>query len=120
MRLSPHGTDSKTIFPTTEAQSAQSEISFLPDGERVIGQKIAVLRTQFGNRLVSCWGLDIYQRAFFEGGGSFTWPSSPGQVKNFSPLWPLCLCGSFFPFEPIKGYYQAVKPPSTTSSIPVT
>ena len=54
MHLSPQGTDSETIFSTTEAQSAQRETSFLPDRETAIGQKIAALRARSSNRVVLC------------------------------------------------------------------
>ena len=71
----------KPLFSTTEAQRAQSETSFLPDRETAIGQKIAALRALSSNRVVLCRGLEIYQRAFAEGGGSFPWPSLPAREK---------------------------------------
>ena len=67
---------------TTEAQSAQSELIFLPDRETAIGQNYAALRAdplapgRCRPKLKLC-----FESAPAEGGGTFPWPSSPGQGK---------------------------------------
>jgi hypothetical protein len=56
---------------------------FSPDRETTaIGQEIAALRARSSNPVVSCQGLEPGSRASATGGGSFPWPSSPGQGKN--------------------------------------
>jgi hypothetical protein len=58
------------------------ETIFLPDRETAIGQEIAALRARSSTPVALCQRLEPGQRAFAAGGGSFPWPSSPGQGKN--------------------------------------
>ena len=78
------------LLLTTETRRAQREF-FLPDWETAIGQEIIALWARSSNRVALCQRLDPGSRAFSASGGSFPWPSSPGQGKiNF-----LCvLCAS--------------------------
>jgi hypothetical protein len=93
MHLSPLGTDSETIVfhhggtESTErnflfARSASGSESLRLGEETAIGQKIAALRARSSNRVAVCRGLEIYHRAFAEGGGSFPWPSLPAREKT--------------------------------------
>ena len=72
------------------------ELFFLPDRETAIGQEIAALRARSSNAVASCQRLEPGYRAFAGGGGSFPWPSSPGQGK----ITLLCvLCASVVNFQ---------------------
>jgi hypothetical protein len=96
MPLAPHtvGTTFRYVLlfaNHTGTESTEGTI-FLPDRETAIGQEIAALRARSSNLVVSCQRLETGSRTFAEGGGSFPWPSSPGQGKTTSsvysvPLW---------------------------------
>jgi hypothetical protein len=77
-----HGGTESTERNFLFARSASGSESLRLGEEMTIGQKIAALRARSSNRGVLCRGLEIYQRAFAEGGDSFPWPSSPGQGKK--------------------------------------
>ena len=86
MPLAPHTVDTRfqyTLLFTNHRDTESTErIIFLPDRETTIGQEIAALRARSSSWVASCQRLDQGSRAFAEGGGSFPWPSSPGQGKN--------------------------------------
>ena len=96
MPLTPHTVDTRFRYALLFTNHRDSESTegtiFLPDRETAIGQEIAALRARSSNEVASCERLHQGSRASAEGGGSFPWPSSPGQGKTTSsvysvPLW---------------------------------
>ncbi len=75
---------------TTEAQRAQSGVSFLPDRETTIGQKSAALRARQLQLKATSGNGSWTEVPLGEGDGMFPWPSSPGQGNSII-LYVLCV-----------------------------